>query len=74
MAALFKVLQKAYPDRKSSLVINPDLKAYFTESDCMLTINSNEFLVNFTRAGIKESVTFAKHSIFNPDTLAEVQA
>jgi hypothetical protein len=57
MGALYKLLQKAYPDLKSYLVINPNLKTDFTETDCLLTLDQNEFLVNFTNEDTKRKVT-----------------
>ncbi|HEY0047623.1 MAG TPA: glycosyltransferase family 9 protein [Flavobacterium sp.] len=48
MAALFKLLQKAYPELEHTEVINPVVNVDLTDSDCLLTINGNEFVVNFT--------------------------
>ena len=56
MAALFKLLQKAYPGLSSSLVLNPNLQSDFTETDCLITIDKKEFLVNFADRKTKASV------------------
>lgn len=48
MGALFKLLQKSYAGPNSYFVINPNLETDFTETDCLLTVDKNEFLVNFT--------------------------
>ena len=57
MGALYKLLQKSYPEFDSNLVVNPYLKTDFTETDCMLTLDKNEFLVNFTDSHAKQNVT-----------------
>jgi hypothetical protein len=57
MGALYKLLQKAYPTINSTMVVNPHLKTEFTENDCMLTLDKNEFLVNFENRDARENVT-----------------
>lgn len=47
MGGLFKLLQKAYPELASSFVVNPNLRTEITEYDCMLTLDKDEFVVNF---------------------------
>ncbi len=54
MGALFKLLQKAYPDLEPHLVVNPNLVIDITENDCLLTIDKNEFLVNFSDESCRE--------------------
>jgi hypothetical protein len=57
MGALYKLLQKAYPEQRTTLVVNPNLKTEITETDCMLMLDKNEFLVKFTNNASRENVT-----------------
>jgi hypothetical protein len=57
IGALFKLLQKAYPDSASRYVVNPNLKTDFTDEDVLLTIEGNEFLVNFVNGDTRRNVS-----------------
>ncbi len=77
MSALFKLLQKAYPGLSSSLVLNPNVKSDFSETDCLITIDKNEFLVNFADEKTRTDVTdifSGRFNNFQSEELAEFAA
>ncbi|HEX9981444.1 MAG TPA: glycosyltransferase family 9 protein [Flavobacterium sp.] len=57
MGALYRLLQKSYPEIASRLIINPNLKADITEFDCLLMIEKNEFVVNFINDEARKNVS-----------------
>ncbi|HEU0137399.1 MAG TPA: glycosyltransferase family 9 protein [Flavobacterium sp.] len=48
IAALYKLLQRAYPEQVQQMMVNPNLKVDITKDDCLLDLEGNEFLINFT--------------------------
>jgi hypothetical protein len=57
LGALYKLLQKAYPDFVQQYAIHPSLKADFTDKDCLLTLDKNEYLIQFADTRIRKNIT-----------------
>ena len=47
ISSLYALLQKTYPNQDSFFVKNPIAQFDFTEEDCLITIEQNEFLLEF---------------------------
>lgn len=56
LGAVLKLLQKAYPEHAKKWFVNPNISIELTDSDCMITIDKNEFLVNFTNESVRKNV------------------
>lgn len=54
--ALFKVLKKGYSNTNSILRINPLVLIDFNENDCLITLNDNEFLIEYHSDEMKSNV------------------
>ncbi|SCY19627.1 glycosyltransferase family 9 protein [Flavobacterium caeni] len=56
MAKWYALLQNAYPQNPSVWVLNPGLKVDQQEKSCMLSIDGNEFDIDFADASVKSNV------------------
>ena len=65
--ALYKVLQKAYPQKNTILKVNPELQIDYGKNDCLLKLNGNEFLLEYHDYNMKEKV----NALLNEDTSNE---
>ena len=63
LEALYKVLQKAYPEKPSSLKVNPEVEIEFSTSDCLLKLREQELLMEYHSDVMKQQV----ESIFSED-------
>ncbi len=73
LGALFRLLQRAYPDVESIPVLNPSVTVDLTEIDCMLTLDKNEFVVNFTNDQARDDVSRLMSGDFSVLTNPEMQ-
>lgn len=48
LGGLYRLLQRAYPEIDSVPALHPAVTVDLTDLDCMLTLDKNEFVVNFT--------------------------
>ncbi|WP_339832726.1 glycosyltransferase family 9 protein [uncultured Altibacter sp.] len=56
LEALYKVLQRAYPEHDSSLHLNPQAVFEFTEEDCLVTLGDNELLLEYHNDEMKQNI------------------
>lgn len=68
LAALYKVIQNAYPDYQTSLKINPYTEFDFGINDCLIKLEDNEFLLEYHNKDMKFQVEslLKKETIKNP--------
>ncbi|MCW9038204.1 glycosyltransferase family 9 protein, partial [Altibacter sp.] len=56
LEALYKVLQRAYPEQEELLRVNPQATFDFTENDCLVTLGENELLLEYHNADMKQHI------------------
>ncbi len=56
LEALYKVLQKAYKDKPRSITVNPMLEIKEGKKDCLLTLNGDEFLIEYNDEAMKKQL------------------
>jgi ADP-heptose:LPS heptosyltransferase len=56
LGAVYKLLQKSYPELLSEEIINPGLEVDVTKTDCLLKIDGNEFRIHFTNDNTEREV------------------
>lgn len=56
LEALYKVLQKAYNDKPGSVKVNPMLELKDGKKDCLLTLNGDEFLIEYKNKTMKKQL------------------
>ena len=56
LGALYKLLQKAFPDMPKQYLFHPELNADFSDEDCLITAPGKEFLIKFTSAETKSNI------------------
>ncbi|QNJ97185.1 glycosyltransferase family 9 protein [Constantimarinum furrinae] len=56
LEALYKVLQRAYPNLENDLVVNPQTKFDTTENDCLITLGDQELLLEYHSDDMKRNV------------------
>ena len=56
MESLYKLLQGAYPNQTSRIIINPRAKATFTKNDCLIELEGEELLLEYHSQTIGENI------------------
>ncbi|HET8803951.1 MAG TPA: glycosyltransferase family 9 protein, partial [Aequorivita sp.] len=56
LEALYKVLQQAYPEYTSQLMLNPQAVIEFGEKDCLIKLDGYELLLEYHNNGMKTDV------------------
>lgn len=54
--ALFSVLQKAYPEQKFIVKVNPEIQLERSANDCLIKLNDSEFLLEYNNNSMKTKV------------------
>lgn len=54
--ALYIVLQKAYPNKKAVLKVNPQVKSEFSAKDCLIKLNDSELLLEYHTPTMRRKV------------------
>ncbi len=56
LSAIYKLLQKAYPKKKSILKVNPYIDVDYSKKDCLITLNGNEFFLEYHNDTMKNQI------------------
>ncbi|PKA82598.1 ADP-heptose:LPS heptosyltransferase [Ulvibacter sp. MAR_2010_11] len=56
LEALYKVIQKAYPEQPAVLKVNPQAAFEFTEKDCLVKLGENELLLEYHSPDMRKNV------------------
>lgn len=56
LEALYKVIQRAYPNNEAMLKVNPQAKFRFSEEDCMIRLGEHELLLEYHSDAMRENV------------------
>ena len=56
LEALYKVLQKAYPENSSVIKLNPQATVEFGEKDCLIKMDENELLLEYHNETMKNEI------------------
>ncbi|MCK7590249.1 hypothetical protein M0G43_06670 [Subsaxibacter sp. CAU 1640] len=56
LAAVYKLLDKAYPKNKKIIKVNPNVVIDYGHNDCLLNLNGNEFLLEYHDVEMKNIV------------------
>lgn len=70
LSALFKVLQKAYPDMSQNVRVNPLAKIEFGRDDCLIKLGDNELLLEYHSNSMKgqlENLLKEKETLIDSD-------
>ena len=54
--ALYKVLQKAYPEKHFDYTINPQAEFDFSDKECLIKLGENELLLEYHEPKMKQSI------------------
>ena len=71
ISSLYALLQKTYPNQDSFFVKNPIAQFDFTEEDCLITIEQNEFLLEFKGDENKKMISNLLNSSNNKNFTVE---
>ncbi len=72
-SALFTLLSKTYIDFEMTLIKNPKVIIDFTSNDCLITLNENEFLIEFKTEEYSKIISNLLNGIKNNSSLEEKQ-
>ena len=56
LEALYKVLQRAYPENTWELKVNPQAHVEFSKKDCLISLGEQELLLEYHNATMKKQV------------------
>jgi hypothetical protein len=54
--AIYKLLQKTYPELPNTLKVNPQAVIDFSDKDCLIKLYDNEFLLEYHNDSMKNQI------------------